>query len=84
MKPNLPALALAAALAAAQSTPAAADRPALEALHGTFHSPTVEAWYGGHGTREFVFADGRWSLTFIHALDPAMTQRTFQFRTGGA
>ena len=83
MRPLLPALALAAALAA----PAAAqfaDRAALETLHGTFASPQVEAWYGGYGTREFVFADGRWSLTFTHALDRAMTQRTFQFRTGGA
>jgi hypothetical protein len=47
-------------------------------------SPAVEEWYGGYGTREFVFADGQWSLTFTHALDPAMTMRTFQFRTGGA
>ena len=80
MKPMLPALFLAAALAA----PARADRARLEALNGTFNSPTVEAWYGGYGTREFVFADDRRSLTFIHALDPAMTLRTFQFRTGGA
>ncbi|OYW62233.1 MAG: hypothetical protein B7Z31_01610, partial [Rhodobacterales bacterium 12-65-15] len=40
-------------------------------------------WYGGFGHREFVFADGNWSLTFTHALDPEMTLRTFQFRTGG-
>lgn len=60
------------------------DRAALQSLTGTYHSPAVEPWYGGFGTREFVFADGKWSLTFIHALDPAMTQRTFQFRTGGA
>lgn len=62
----------------------ARDRAALAALEGTFHSPAVEEWYGGFGTREFVFADGRWSLTFIHALDPGMTRRTFAFRTGGA
>lgn len=78
----------AAAAVAALALPAAADidpdRAALQTLAGTFHSPAVEEWYGGHGTREFVFSDGRWSLTFIHALDPAMTQRTFQFRTGGA
>lgn len=69
---------------AVPATAQAADRAALEALTGTFHSPAVEEWYGGYGTREFVFADGNWSLTFIHALDPGMTQRTFQFRTGGA
>lgn len=56
----------------------------LETLKGTFVSPGVEAWYGGFGTREFVFRDGSWSLIFTHALDPDMTQRTFQFRTGGA
>jgi len=56
----------------------------LSALHGTWTSPRVEAWYGGFGTREFLFADGRWSLIFTHALDPEMTRRTFQFRTGGA
>ncbi len=59
------------------------DRAALGSLHGTFVSATVEEWYGGYGTREFVFADGQWSLTFVHALDQEMTQRTFQFRTGG-
>jgi hypothetical protein len=77
------ALVLAAALPAA----AVAEAPgadALRALHGTYISPAVEEWYGGFGTREFVFADGQWSLTFTHALDPQMTMRTFQFRTGGA
>jgi hypothetical protein len=82
MTPLLPALAL-TALLAAPALADMADRATLQSLHGTYHSPAVEAWYGGYGTREFVFADGTWSLTFIHALDPAMTQRTFQFRTGG-
>jgi hypothetical protein len=39
---------------------------------------------GGFGTREFVFDSGKWSLIFTHALDRKMTQRTFQFRTGGS
>ena len=56
---------------------------ALASLEGTWESPAAEPWYGGWGTREFVFRDGQWSLTFVHALDPAMTLRTFQFRTGG-
>lgn len=81
---RLAAAGLAALVAATPAAADFADRAALEALHGTFASPKVEAWYGGFGTREFVFRDGRWSLTFTHALDPAMTQRTFQFRTGGA
>lgn len=86
MKPQLAAcasLAIIAALAAPVSAESA-DRAALQALNGTFYSPAVEVWYGGYGTREFVFADGQWSLTFVHALDPGMTQRTFQFRTGGS
>lgn len=58
-----------------------ADR--LAALSGTWESPAPEPWYGGWGTREFVFRDGRWSLIFTHALDRDMTQRTFRFRTGG-
>lgn len=73
-----------AALAAAPALAGFAERPALETLRGTFVSPAPEPWYGGFGTREFVFADGQWSLTFTHALDPQMTLRTFQFRTGGA
>ncbi len=86
MKPLLAACTL-AVVAAALAVPALADqadRAQLEALHGTYHSATVEDWYGGYGLREFVFSNGTWSLTFTHALDPAMTQRTFQFRTGGA
>jgi hypothetical protein len=80
-------LRLALALTCALTAPAIAgseDRAALQTLHGTWHSPVVEEWYGGFGTREFVFADGQWSLIFTHALDRAMTRRTFQFRTGGA
>jgi len=84
MKFPLPVLAAALVAAIAPGMAQAGDRTALEALTGTFHSPAVEQWYGGYGSREFVFSEGRWSLTFIHALDPAMTQRTFQFRTGGA
>lgn len=56
----------------------------LQSLQGTYVSKAVEPWYGGFGTREFVFRDGQWSLIFTYALDPAMTMRTFQFRTGGA
>lgn len=78
------AAATVAALPLSAAAGTGSDRAALDALSGTFRSPTVESWYGGFGTREFVFADGRWSLTFVHALDPGMTQRTFQFRTGGA
>lgn len=61
-----------------------APRADLETVRGTYRSTAAEAWYGGYGTREFTFADGRWQLIFTHALDPDMTLRTFQFRTGGA
>ena len=77
---------IALALLAVQALPAAADfatADTIRTLSGTFRSTAPEPWYGGFGTREFVFADGQWSLTFTHALDPAMTMRTFQFRTGG-
>lgn len=60
-----------------------APKTELETANGTFRSAAPEPWYGGYGTREFVFSDGQWSLIFTHALDPAMTQRTFVFRTGG-
>jgi hypothetical protein len=73
-----------AALCLALAPAARADDAAtLATLSGTFVSPSVEDWYGGYGTREFIFRDGQWQLIFTHALDPAMTQRTFQFRTGG-
>lgn len=60
-----------------------APREELMAVTGTFRSAAPEEWYGGYGTREFTFADGQWHLIFTHALDPEMTMRTFQFRTGG-
>ena len=83
MKSLIASLALATA-AAAPAFAGSAGADTLQSLRGTYVSPAVEEWYGGFGTREFVFADGRWSLTFTHALDPQMTMRTFQFRTGGA
>lgn len=60
-----------------------APRGDLETVHGTYRSAAPEEWYGAYGTREFTFADGQWQLIFTHALDPDMTMRTFQFRTGG-
>ncbi len=71
------------AAAPAAAEPGFADRAALESLRGSWASSAPEPWYGGHGTRHFTFADGQWSLVFTHALDPAMAQRTFAFRTHG-
>jgi hypothetical protein len=85
MKPlALLALACALPLFTHAASAADADAAALSRLTGTFVSTAPEPWYGGYGFREFVFRDGMWSLTFTHALDPQMTMRTFQFRTGGA
>lgn len=85
MKHLMTAMTLCLALGTqAQADSGFADAATLQSLRGTFHSSAPEPWYGGFGTREFVFNNGEWSLIFIHALDPAMTQRTFQFRTGGA
>jgi hypothetical protein len=75
-------VALTSGAASAETGWATPDR--LQALSGTFVSSSVEEWYGGFGTREFVFDKGKWSLIFTHALDSGMTQRTFQFRTGGS
>ncbi|MEM1049297.1 MAG: hypothetical protein AAGL24_24300 [Pseudomonadota bacterium] len=86
---SLPASALAALglLALFPIVPAEAagfaDRASLQALSGIYESAAPEKWYGGYGTREFVFHNGTWSLIFTHALDRDMTQRTFRFRTGG-
>ena len=60
-----------------------ADRETLQTLRGSYASAAPEPWYGGYGTREFTFGDGRWSLVFTHALDPDMRMRTFQFLTEG-
>lgn len=74
---------LAAAAATALSAEGFGDRSDLEALSGTYASPAAEPWYGGFGTRRFTFEDGRWSLVFTHALDPAMQRGNFVFRTEG-
>lgn len=58
-------------------------RDALQALSGIYASPEPEDWGGAFGRRTFVFADGRWSLRFELALDPAMSQRVFDFATEG-
>jgi hypothetical protein len=76
------AFALATGAAVAETGWATPDK--LQSLSGTYVSSGVEEWYGGFGTREFVFDSGKWSLIFTHALDRKMTQRTFQFRTGGS
>jgi hypothetical protein len=84
MKHLLCTLAVSAACTALPALAGSQEAVAIQTLHGTYVSSSVEDWYGGFGTREFIFADGRWSLIFTHALDLAMTMRTFQFRTGGA
>lgn len=58
-------------------------RDQLERLSGAYSSSAPEQWYGGYGTRRFTFDRGKWSLTFTHALDANMQNRTFQFRTEG-
>jgi hypothetical protein len=80
---SLALIALACALHVIPHSAAASDAEALSRSTGTFASTAPEPWYNGYGFREFVFRDGTWSLTFTHAIDPQMTLRTFQFRTGG-
>jgi hypothetical protein len=80
--------AVAAALLAGMAIVAVAQegfggRDQLERLSGAYVSTAPEPWYGGYGTRRFTFDRGNWSLTFTHALDASMQNRTFQFRTEG-
>lgn len=85
---NRVSIALAAALLAGTACMAVAQerfggRDQLESLSGAYASSAPEQWYGGFGTRRFTFDRGKWSLTFTHALDASMQNRTFQFRTEG-
>jgi hypothetical protein len=80
------AMAILAGLAAGSATASDATfggRGELEALEGVYASRAPEPWYGGYGTRRFTFEKGRWSLVFVHALDPEMRRPTVQFRTHG-
>lgn len=85
---------LAAALfgAAACAAPAAQEartapfgsRAQLQSLSGTYASTASEDWgRGTYGRREFTFDNGRWTLNFMLALDPQMTNKVFTFRTYG-
>jgi hypothetical protein len=66
-----------------QSAAQTSEPERLAALSGIWASPAPEPWYGGWGTREFRFEDGRWGLVFTHALDREMRQHSFVFRTEG-
>lgn len=76
-------LALMTTTSQAEDARASRDRSTLSTLAGTYASTATEAWYGAYGTREFGFRDGRWSLQFALALDPAMKVKVFEFRTLG-
>lgn len=78
---------LAAALLAAtvEARPAASSKVALQRLSGTYASLAPEDWgRGTFGTRKFTFRNGRWTLDFALALDPAMANKVFAFRTRGS
>jgi hypothetical protein len=68
---------------AADTTIPFGGQPQLEALSGNYASVGAENWYRGYGTRTFSFDKGKWGLTFVYALDPAMTQTVFEFHTEG-
>jgi hypothetical protein len=60
-------------------------REQLQILAGTYVDPEARDWgQGTFGKREFTFDDGKWTLTFVLALDPKMEQRVFEFRTLGS
>ncbi len=58
---------------------------ALQRLSGTYTSTGPEDWgNGSFGTRKFTFRNGRWTLNFVLAVDPAMSNKVFAFRTRGS
>ncbi len=58
---------------------------ALETLRGTYADPAPVDWgRGTYGVREFTFKNGRWTLSFVLALDSAMKAEVFSFRTYGS
>ncbi len=77
------ALALGCGLGAGGGARAEDAAQALRTLSGRYASEAPEPWYGAWGTRVFTFGEGRWSLDFTLALDPAMQRGVFRFRTGG-
>ncbi len=87
MKYDIPtALALATFFATSTLAAPAPDSGAktLAQLSGTYASTGPEDWgRGTYGTREFSFHHGQWMLHFVLALDPAMTNKVFEFRTAG-
>lgn len=87
MKLNMPAIAALAALLVTSAHAAPnqnGSANALDNLSGTYASSAAEDWgRGTFGTREFTFDKGRWTLHFVLALDPAMANKVFEFRTVG-
>jgi opacity protein-like surface antigen len=77
------ALTLATVAQAADVTLPFGEQAKLDALSGVYTSVGVENWYGAYGTRSFSFSNGKWSLDFVFALDPAMQQKVFEFHTEG-
>lgn len=65
------------------AVPPSSERARLQSLDGIYESTAPEQWYGGYGSRRFEFENGRWSLVFDFAFDPALQQRVFTFRTYG-
>lgn len=79
------ALVLSAGCASSSANPPAKDASldTLRSLSGTYRDPAPYAYGEAFGARTFTFDNGRWTLDFVLALDPAMTQPVFSFRTRG-
>lgn len=56
----------------------------LQTLKGTYSDPTSYPYGSAYGKRVFTFNEGQWSLKFVLALDPELTQPVFEFRTRGS
>jgi hypothetical protein len=59
-------------------------KQSLQNLSGTYKDTAPVDWgRGTFGTREFTFSKGKWTLSFILALDPEMKNQVFVFRAVG-
>ncbi len=59
------------------------EKKALQNLAGTYEDPQPYTYGQAWGHRIFTFEQGKWTLKFTLALDPAMKNPVFIFRTYG-
>ncbi|MEM9067810.1 MAG: hypothetical protein AAGE52_04865 [Myxococcota bacterium] len=76
-------IALCLALGGCATTSSTDAMATLQTLRGTYADQGSYGYGEAFGQRTFTFEDGRWTLDFVLALDPALEQPVFRFRTHG-